>query len=173
VVTVQVGEHDDVRVGGVPGRSLTPDSTKMTDPGGQHGVEQEGCVAILTGDGAVSPPCHRAAHGVPALRDPGTAAISTRRPATIAASRLHMSAKSSRAIRCADLPRLCIFDSVGSVERCLGPAGRRDEPVACSNDRDTPPPPTAIQADGVTSRRANESMVGTIAPADRGVRDPF
>jgi hypothetical protein len=172
VVTVQVGEHDDVRVGGVPGRSLTPDSTKMTDPGGQHGVEQEGCAAILPGDRAVSPPCHRAAHRVPAPRNPGNAAVPSRRPATIAASRLHMSVKSSRAIRCADLPRFCIFDSIRSVERCLYQLGDRDEPVACSSSRHAAPS-TAIQADGVTSRRADESMVGTIARADRGVRDPF
>ena len=172
VVAVQVGEHDDVRIGGVPGRRLTPDSTEMTDPVGQHRVEQEGCAAILHGDGAVPPPCHRAAHGVPAPRDPGTAPVPSRFPATIVAARLHMSAISSLAIGRADLPRFCIFDSIGSVGRRFGPVGQRNEKLVCSSSRRQASPDTN-SADRVTPYAADESMVGSIAPADRGVRDPF
>jgi hypothetical protein len=94
VVAVQVGKHDDVRARGVPGRSLTSDSTEMADPGGKDGVEEEGCAVILPSNCAVPPPCHGAAHGVPAPRDPRTAAVPSRRPATIAANRLHASAMS-------------------------------------------------------------------------------
>lgn len=92
VVAVQVGKHDDVRAGGVLRRSLTSDSTEMADAGGQDGIEQEGCPVILPRNSAVSPPCHRAAHGVAAPRDPRTAAVPSRGPATIAANRLHVSA---------------------------------------------------------------------------------
>jgi hypothetical protein len=133
VVAVQVGKHDDVCAGGVPGRGLASDSTEMADTGGQDGVEQEGCAAILPGDGAVPPPCHRAAHGVPAPRDPGTAPVPSMFAATIVATRLHMSAISVLAIGGADLPRFCIFDSIGSVDRRSGPAGQRDEKLVCSS----------------------------------------
>ena len=142
VVAVKVGKHDDVRTRGVPGRSLTSDSTEMADPGGQDGVEQEGCAVVLPGHCAVPPPCHRAAHGVPAPRDPRTAAVPSRSPATIAANRLHVSAISSLAVTCADLPLFCIFHSIGTVNRRLGPAGQRGETLVCSSSRHPAPSDT-------------------------------
>jgi hypothetical protein len=123
VVAVQVGKHDDVCAGGVPGRGLASDSTEMADTGGQDGVEQEGCAAILPGNSAVPPPCHRAAHGVPSPRGPRTAAIPSSSPATIAANRLRVSATSSLAITGADLTLFCIFHSIGTVDLRPGPAG--------------------------------------------------
>ena len=122
VVAVQVGKYDNVRPGGVPGRSLTSDSTEMADPGGQDGVEQEGCAVILPRSSAVPPPCHRAAHGVPAPRGSRTAAVPSRSPAPIGANRLHVSTTSSLAITGADWPPFCIFDSIGTVDRRPGPA---------------------------------------------------
>jgi hypothetical protein len=124
VVAVQVGKHDDVRAGGVPGRSLTSDSTEMADPGGKDRVEQESCAVILPRNSAVPPPCHRAAHGVPGPRGSSTAAVPSRSPATIGANRLHVSTTSSLAITGADLPPFCIFDSIGTVGRRPGPAGQ-------------------------------------------------
>ena len=116
VVAVKVRKHDDVRTGGLPGRSLTSDSTEMADPGRQDGVEQEGCAVILPGHGAVPPPCHCAAHSVPARRDPRTAAVPNRSPASIAANRRNVTAISSLAVTCANLPLFCTFDSIRTVD---------------------------------------------------------
>jgi hypothetical protein len=44
---MQVGDQDDVRMGCLLGRDLTPDSTEMAHASGQNWVEQEGCSAIL------------------------------------------------------------------------------------------------------------------------------
>jgi hypothetical protein len=65
VVEMQVGDQDDVRMGRVFGRNLTPDSTEMAHPSGQNWVEQEGCAVIVPSSSAVPPPCQGAGHSAP------------------------------------------------------------------------------------------------------------
>lgn len=84
VVGVEVGQQDDVGVGGVPGRNLPPHSTEVAHPSGQNWVEEEGCAAVLPGDGAVPPPGHGAGHGVLTARNPRTAAAPSSIPAMTA-----------------------------------------------------------------------------------------
>jgi hypothetical protein len=71
VVSVEVGDQDDVGLRSPPRRNSTTDSTEMAQASCQHWVEQHGRAPVLPRTRAVPPPCQDGRHSAARPPDDG------------------------------------------------------------------------------------------------------